>query len=280
MQIRFKATALIVLLSLTALSAIQSEDQRLLQKAKSMIFDKKYRDAIINLNEVIAKYPRSDAYSTAIFYKGKCLAEISDSNGALELYQKYLRIDKNGGFKEDAQIAVIDISYKLYSSEGKENLKNILQFLNSETDTVARYYAAFKLSYDKNKEIAKLGVPVLKEIILNEEDTDLRNRAKIAILRIDPSIMKDVVIGTKSDQKMVHFLIYNKERKTILVDMTVPVSLADLFINSLNENDINITDININGTKIKKTILEEIQKAKTGILTFETEDVIIKIQIN
>jgi tetratricopeptide (TPR) repeat protein len=245
-----------------------------------MIFDKKWRDALISLNEVISKYPRSDAYATAIFYKSKCLAETGDSSGALELYQKYLRIDKNGGFKEDAQIAVIDISYKLYSSGGKENLKNILQFLNSETDTIARYYAAFKLSYDKNKEIAKLGVPVLKEIILNEEDTDLRDRAKIALLRIDPSIMKDVEIAAKTGQKMIGFSVYSKTRKMTIINIAVPASLAELLIDSLNDKDFEIDDLKIDGVDAKKLILSKIKQAKTGILTFDTEDLIIKIQID
>jgi len=280
MQLRLKTTAFILLLTLTLMSASLSEDQILLQKSKSLIFDNKWQEAVISLDKVILKYPKSSSFTEALFYKGKCLEEIGDMIGALDLYQKCFKTDKNGGLKEDSQIAIIDISYKLYSSGGKENLKNILQFLNSETDTVARYYAAFKLSYAKNKEIAKLGIPVLKEIIMEEKDNDLKNRAKIAILRIDPSIMKDVEIETKSDQKMIRFSIYSKERKTMAIDMTVPLSLADLLVNSLDEKEFDISDININGTNIKKTILEKIQEAKTGILTFETEDVIIIIQIN
>lgn len=280
MYLKFKTTAFIVLLTITLMSASLSEDQKLLQNAKSMIFDQKWREALISLDEVISKYPRSNAYSTAIFYKSKCLAETGDSSGALELYQKYLKIDKNGGFKEDAQIAVVDLSYKLYSSGGKENLKNILQFLNSKTDTVARYYAAFKLSYDKNKEVARLGIPVLKEIILNEDDIDLRDRAKIAILRIDPSIMKDVEITEKNDQKMIRLSVYSKIKKMTVINIAVPASLAELLMDSLNSKDFEIDDLQINGVDAKKLILSKIQQAKTGILTFDTEDLIIKIQID
>jgi tetratricopeptide (TPR) repeat protein len=245
-----------------------------------LIFDNKYKEAIISLDEVISKYSNSSSFTAALFYKAKCLAETGDMIGALDLYQKYLKTDKNSGFKEDTQIAIIDISYKLYLSGSKESLKNILQLLNSEMDTVARYYAAFKLSYVKNKEIAKLGIPVLKEIILNEEDTDLRDRAKIAILRIDPSIMKDVEITEKNGQKMIKLSVYDKARKITIINIAVPASLAELLVDSLNDSDFEINDLKIDGVDAKKLILSKIQQAKTGILTFDTEDLIIKIQID
>jgi tetratricopeptide (TPR) repeat protein len=252
----------------------------LLQKSKSLIFDSKWQEAVILLDEVISKYPSSGSYAPALFYKGKCLEETGDPVGALNLYQLYLKTDKNGGFKEDVQIAVIDISYNLYSSGKKELLKNILQFLNSESETVAQYYAAFKLSYHKNKDIAKLGIPVLKEILLSEEDSDLKARAKIALMRIDPSIMKDVEIEQKSGQKMIQVSIYSKEKKLTILNIAVPLSLADLLLNSLDENELDTKDLKLNGADIRKEILDKIQKAQSGILTFETEDVIIKIQIN
>jgi tetratricopeptide (TPR) repeat protein len=280
MQTKLKTTALIILLALTVLSAGLSEDQRLLQKSKSLIFDSKWQEAVILLDEVISKYPSSGSYAPALFYKGKCLEETGDPVGALNLYQLYLKTDKNGGFKEDVQIAVIDISYNLYSSGKKELLKNILQFLNSESETVAQYYAAFKLSYHKNKDIAKLGIPVLKEILLSEEDSDLKARAKIALMRIDPSIMKDVEIEQKSGQKMIQVSIYSKEKKLTILNIAVPLSLADLLLNSLDENELDTKDLKLNGADIRKEILDKIQKAQSGILTFETEDVIIKIQIN
>jgi tetratricopeptide (TPR) repeat protein len=280
MRPRAKTTAFIVLLTLTLMSASPSEDHILLQKSKSLIFDSKWQEAVILLDEVILKYPRSGSYAPALFYKGKCLEETGNPVGALNLYQLYLKTDKNGGFKEDVQIAVIDISYNLYSSGKKELLKNILQFLYSELDTVAQYYAAFKLSYYKNKDIAKLGVPVLKEILLSEEDPDLKARAKIALMRIDPSIMKDIEIEQKSGQKMIQVSIYSKEKKLTILNIAVPLSLADLLLNSLDENELDIKDLKLNSADIRKEILDKIQKAQSGILTFETEDVIIKIQIN
>jgi tetratricopeptide (TPR) repeat protein len=280
MQPRAKTTAFIVLLTLALMSASPSEDQRLLQKSKSLIFDSKWQEAIVFLDEVISKYPRSGSYAPALFYKGKCLEETGDPIGALNLYQLYLKTDKNGGFKEDVQIAVIDISYDLYSSGKKEFLKNILQFLNSELETVAQYYAAFKLSYYKNKDIAKLGVPVLKEILLSEEDSDLKSRAKIALMRIDPSIMKDVEIEQKLGQKMIQLSIYSKEKKMTVLNIAVPLSLADLLLNSLDENALDIKDLKVNGADIRKEIIDKIQKAKSGILTFETEDVTIKVNID
>jgi tetratricopeptide (TPR) repeat protein len=279
MRIKLKTTAFITFLALTVLSAGLSEDQKLLQKSKTLIFDNKWREAVPVLDEVISKYPKSGSYTAALFYKGKCLEGTGDPVGALNLYQLYLKTDKNGGFKEDVQIAIIDISYSLYSSGNKEFLKNILQFLNSELDTVAQYYAAFKLSYDKNKDIAKMGIPVLKEILLSEEDSDLKARAKIALMRIDPLIMKDVEIEQKSGQKMIQVSIYSKEKKMTVLNIAVPISLADLLINSLDEKDFEQLNVNGNSIDIKKEILEKIQNSKSGIFTFENEDIIVKVNI-
>ena len=47
-------------------------------------------------------------------------------------------------------------------------------------ETTIRYYAAFKISRIKNKNISREAVPVLKEILESEEDPDLQDRAKIA----------------------------------------------------------------------------------------------------
>lgn len=280
MQITLKMMTIISLLTLTLMSAGISEDQKLLEKSKSLIFDNRWNEAIGTLDEVIEKHSKSSSFTAAVFYKAKCLQETGNVKGALDLYQKYIKTDKKGGFKEDAQIAVIDISFNLFTSGQKEPLKNIIQLLNSNTDLVAKYYAAFKLSYSKNKDISKLGLPVLKDIILNEEDPDLKNRAKIAILRIDPSSMKDVENKLLSKDLMVHFSIFNKETKQMLLNVSVPISLADLLVDSLDEKEFDIDDFHKDGKDIKKSILEKIHAAKTGILTFEIEDVIIKINIS
>lgn len=280
MQNRIRAAAFILLIAITMMSASLSDDQKLLQKSKSLIFDAKWKEAQTLIDEIIVKYPKSGSYPSALFYKAKCLESLGNPAEALEFYLKYLNDEKTPGFKEDAQIAVIDISYLLYSSGKNEYLKNIMNFLNSGADTVPRYYAAFKLSYIKNRDIAKRGIPILKEIILNESDSDLRDRAKIAILRIDPSILKKIEDESRSGQKMIRFTIFSKEEKKIQFNVEIPLSLADLLFESLDESGWNLEDIKMNKAELKKEIMEKIEKAKTGVVTVELEDVIIKIDIH
>jgi len=91
------------------------EDQKLLQEAKLLVFDKNWPEAEKKLASLINDYPGSEYYAQALFYLGKCQAEQSGKEKeALNSFQAFLkRPDQPQGLVEEAEIAIIDLAFKL-----------------------------------------------------------------------------------------------------------------------------------------------------------------------
>jgi hypothetical protein len=211
-----------------------------------------------------------------IFYKGKCLEEKGDNLKALETYQSYLKIGKKDSLLEEAQVSIIDISFNLFEAGNNSYLNNLLYFLNSKTDKILKYYAAFKLSYSKNKRVAVSAVPTLKEIMQNERDAELKDRAKIAILRIDPDLLKSSELYPGSNDLILKIQVTDKLKGKIISDITVPFFLADLVINSLPESE---KQEFLSKVGDWQNLVEKIKKSKKEIITIKDEDLIIKMWV-
>ncbi|MCI0471626.1 MAG: hypothetical protein L0Y73_08215, partial [Candidatus Aminicenantes bacterium] len=70
---------------LPALTAAQS-DRDIFDRAKMDLFDKKWNEALKGLDKLISDFPKSNFYSLAHFYKGKCLEELQKPKEALKSY--------------------------------------------------------------------------------------------------------------------------------------------------------------------------------------------------
>jgi hypothetical protein len=168
-------------------------DERLFEEAKVLIFDKEWKEGQEKLEELLDKYPDSPWYSQAVFYRAKCLEERKGKElDALKAYKDYIRRrDRRKSLTEDSELSIIDLAFELYKDRKRTYLDEIEKRLSS-SNRVVRYFAAIKLSQVKEKKVASRAVPVLKEIIKKEKDDELRDRAKIALLRVDPGVLKDL----------------------------------------------------------------------------------------
>jgi len=178
---------------LPAYASVQS-DKQLLQDAKLLLFDKKWNAAQEKLEQLLEDFPDSELYSQALFYKGKCLLEQPGKEvQAVAVYKDYLGLnDKNRNLIQDSEWAIIELAFRLYEDGKKSYLQEIEKRLRSR-DRSVRYFAALKLSYAADRKIAGKSLSVLEEILAEEEDDDeLSNRAKLAILRIDPDAFENL----------------------------------------------------------------------------------------
>jgi tetratricopeptide (TPR) repeat protein len=209
-------------------------DQNAFEKAKVLIFDKQWVDALVQLDEVIGKYADSRYYAAALFYRGKCQEEMGAKKQALESYKKFVKTSASSNLAEEARISIIDLAAIIYQSGDKIYLQQILDLLNNENKVVS-YYAAFKLSYLPDRKIAARALPVLQTILDKEKDEELRDRAKIAVMRIDPARLKAM---DRQDQgradKMLKIRIFDKKKPEEKLSMSIPLALADLALKSLN----------------------------------------------
>jgi len=260
------------------MSAQTSPDKRLFQEAKILIFDKKWEQAQEKLEELLEDYPASLWYSQAFFYWGRTLEEQKGKEKeALEAFKKYiLRKDSSEILIQEAETSIINLSFSLYEKGRKSYLKEIKTRLY-RPNRVIKYYAAIKLSYLKDKKEARDAIPVLKEILDKEKDEEIKDKAKIAILRIDPDTFKDFE-EERYERKimMLKIRVTNKWTKEITFHLNIPWALADLAL--VNIPDEAKRQLRQEGYDLDRIIKELIEGQR--VIEIETKDSILKIWID
>jgi tetratricopeptide (TPR) repeat protein len=227
------SVVLVIVLMPAALPAQLEKD--LFEKAKIMLFDRNWEQAAATLERFILEYPNSRNYPMALFYLGKCFEEREDLHKALAAYHDFLKVSRNPDLRDEAAVAVIDLGFKLYQNGDDTQLNEIISQLKSK-DRTLRYYAAFKLSYAKDKKVAGRAIPVLKALIAEENEEELVDRAKIALMRIEPELLKDIENGRVREATLMHFEVYDKKSKKITFSLTIPFVFGRLALESIPGN--------------------------------------------
>lgn len=269
---------LCVSLVLRAYAKVDS-DEKLFQDAKILIFDKEWKDAQGKLEELIEDYPESPWYSQAIFYLGKCLQEQPGKEvKALGIYNDYIQLDKrNDQLVEESETSIIELAFRLYERGEKSYLSEIEKRLSSP-NKVVKYWAAIKLSYAKDKKVARMGLPVLLEILDVERDDELKDRAKIAVLRVDPDALKDFEEEKYERRaKMLHIRVYEAGNKKLKLSLDIPWALADLALAAIPDEEKQ--SMREEGYDLDK-IIQDLARVKGNIIEIKSEDSVIKIWID
>jgi len=205
-------------------------------KARILLFEKKWEQSLEIWNRILDEYPKSKYFQVALFYKSKCLEELKSFKVAIDSYSKYLKISKNINLKEEATVAMIDLYFKLYHKGEKKYLNKIVDFLDSKQRTV-QYFAAFKLSYSKDKMMASKAVPILKRMISIENDEELKDRAKIALMRINPEYLRKSSKRKSIGARTLHIQVYNNRLGKETFSLAIPFMLAKLALDSIPEEE-------------------------------------------
>lgn len=252
-------------------------DKSIFNKAKLLVFDEEWGSALKLFNDIEEKYPNSEYLSMSYFYQGKCNEELENKEEAIRNFEMFLINSDNNSLSEEAEISIINNSFKLYEKGNDKYLKKITGRLSSFNRSV-RYYSAFTLSYAKDKNVAKVSIPVLKKILFDEEDKDLIERAKLAILRISPDELTQIKKNkTKLGKsiKMLKIRVIDKKANKVKVTVNIPFSLAELAIKSLPDSEKTLlADKGYDMDTILRTLAEVGE-----IIRIEEEDELIKIWI-
>ncbi len=271
-----KKVAVLLIISLLFISGIP-EDKSLFMKGKILLFDEKWKDALNIFDKLEQKYSNSKYLTMSYFYKGKCLEELKSEKDAIKNFEKFLVFSDNDSLSEEAEISIINNAFKLYEKGNREFLKKITGRLSSFNKSI-RYYAAFSLSYAKDKNISKKALPVLKKILFDEEDKELIERAKLAILRISPKDLEKIQtarVKSGKSTRMLRIRIIDKQNNKSKVTINIPFSLAELAIKSLPDDEKKA--LIENGYDLD-TIIKTLVDAGE-IIRIDDEDELIKIWI-
>lgn len=264
-------TALLISCFPIGLSGEES-DKDIFDKARLALLDERYDRALNQLDRLIEKFPGSSYYPQVLYYKGQCYIKKKMPQKALENFEECLVVSQNKFLKEEAEISIIQMNFTLYEKTGtKKHSQKIVRYLKSKNDVV-RYYAAFILSKVKDKAIASKAVPILKRIIALESDRELVDRAKLALLRIDPGYLQPP--KSKKPAGLV-FQAINKKTKIETFLLKIPFALASLAMDSLPEDaKEKLKEKGYDLEEIINTIVE-----KGEILKIESDSSIFKIWI-
>lgn len=227
-------------------AAVPAKDQEIFNQAKILMFEQKYEEARQVFQRMIRDFPQSGLLPQAYFHTAFCLRLQKKSEEAILAYDQFLqKYPKEPFLAAEAEKAVVELAASLVE-QGKPAYRSRLVTALSDPAKEVRYFAAIRSSSLKDRQLNTLCVPILKEIVAKEKESEVVTSASIALLRIDPAALVQPEttkqVRRKPNQreeasvKMLHLQIYDSgESKAPTVELNFPLSLAQLAIAALDE---------------------------------------------
>lgn len=278
---------LIVLLACSSGSGIAQTagEQTLFNDGKILIFDRKWQEARGAFERVIQEYPRSTLVPQAYYYIARCFQFQGRQEEALKAYETFLQKFPNEPFlPAEARNAVVELAASLFE-KGNRSYRNRLESSLRDSNKDVRYFTAIRCSRIGDPVLSSMATPVLREIIAKEAGEDLENRARIALLRINPAALSAKAEAEpepkkkngKSDSRMFHLVVYRQGMSKPAIELNIPVSLAQLAVNALDEPAKR--EMRKKGFDVDN-VWEDLKRlGPTNILTFRDEENTVKIWI-
>ncbi len=246
-RLRKTTTAAIALILLIlACRPLLAGEQELLNQGKILMFDKKWEEARAVFQKFAADYPRSGLVPQAYFFMARCQQAQGKDEDALRAYEVFLQKFPNEPFlPAEARNAVVELAAGLME-KGNPAYRNRLVEALSDPKKEVRYFAALRCSRLNDKSISLKAVPVLREMAQNEKQRDIADRARIALLRLNPKYLSKPEISHEpktleksappGSTRMFHLRVYKDGATQPTVELNIPVSLAQLAIAALDES--------------------------------------------
>ena len=208
--------------------------QDTLREAKALFFDRDYassRDAWNRIRE--AQGPESDV---ALYWIGRCSESLDQPRRALREYGEFLeQKPRDGALAEEALTRRIALAAHLFEEGETERLQIVRRGLSDSSPRV-RYFAAFEMAA-LGPEVGRDAVPVLKEILRDEEDPDIVDRAQLALLRVDRAALEESSGGSRRARagrpRWIKIRIFASGASEPEVSLNLPLALAELLFDSL-----------------------------------------------
>jgi len=204
-----------------------------LRNAKTFFFDREY-DQARHAWQAVHDAGEGRQSTSALYWIARCSEKLGENERALDEYGAYLDSrPSDRTLREEARTSRVALAAKLYKSGETRHLAVLFQALEDGSRTV-RYFAALQLA-SLGPAAGRPAVGVLKEILKNETDEDLVERAKLGLLRLDPSALAEASPNRSRSGTAgwIRVRIWEKGSATPKLSLNLPVFLADMVFNSL-----------------------------------------------
>ena len=216
-----------------------SAEERL-RTAKALVLDNRYAEARDAFQELVRG--RGETADSAAYWIARCSEGLREDERALREYDAFLaRRPADRTKVEEAGTSRVALSVRLAKAGQRQHLE-VARAALGETNRTVRYFAALQLA-SLGPEKGKPAVRVLQEILANEKDDDLVERAKLALLRVDRSALPAAAPAAAKhphgrEAVWVRIRIYEKGESKPRVAINLPVALADLVFKALPDEAI------------------------------------------
>jgi hypothetical protein len=241
--------ALLMALSLlgsAAAARAQTEAERMRTAAKALFFDRKYAEARQAWEAVRVSSRGVDAEAPT-YWVARSSENLGETERALREYDAFLALrPKDRTLVEEARTSRVGLAARLYKAGNKAHVPVLKDALTDGSKTV-RYYAALQMS-GLGPEMGRLAVPVLREILAQEKDPDLVDRAKLGLMRADPSALgrpatpapRAAAAAPRApaggEARVVRIRITEKGAAKPKVSINLPLALAEMLFKSLPDD--------------------------------------------
>jgi hypothetical protein len=234
----------LVLAAVGLAGSARAADPELARKAKALFFDRQYAEARDAWQAVLQRSPRGPEADQAAFWIARASESLGEGERAFREYGAFLaRRPADKALADEARTNRVGLAAQLYKAGQRQHLDVLVAGLDDPSRTV-RYYAALQLA-NLGPDAGKRALPMLCGIVKDERDEDLVDRAKLAILKLDPqssclrssSVRAEARPGPeRAEGRMLRVRIFEKGLARPKVTVNLPMALADLLFKALPED--------------------------------------------
>jgi hypothetical protein len=236
-----RVIAVLLLAAAGPAAATRAADPELARKAKALFFDRQYAQAR-DAWQAVLQASRGPEADQAAFWIARASESLGEADRAFREYGAFLaRRPTDRALVDEARTNRVGLAAQLYKAGQRQHLDVLTAGLDDPSRTV-RYYAALQLA-SLGPQVGKRALPILCRIVAEEKDEDLVDRARLAMLKLDPqssclqsSVKAEGRAGaTRADGRMLRVRVYEKGVSRAKVTINLPMALADLLFKSLPE---------------------------------------------
>jgi tetratricopeptide (TPR) repeat protein len=263
-------------------TAQPGKDQALLNDGKVFIFDRKWDQAHATFQRLVQLYPESQLVPQAYYYSARCGQFQGRQEEALRAYEQFLQLFPNEPFlRAEARNAVVELAASLLEKGNFAYRDRLISSLG-DPDKELRYFAAIRCSQVKDRAITSMAVPVLKEIVGKGTSQELVDRARIALLRLEPAALPPPAAESKKraargDDRLFHLVVHRRGSAQPLIELNIPVSLAQMAVSALDESAKR--EMRRKGIDVDNIWGDLKRLGPTNILTFRDGENLVKLWI-
>lgn len=224
--------------------ALAEADPATLARAKALYFDRDYAAAREAWQAVRAGGGR-DA-EAARYWIARCSEGLKENARALGEYDAFLAArPSDRTLVEEAKTSRVALAVRMAKAGDAGRVAAARDALQDPSRTV-RYFAALQLA-SLGPDAGRPAVPVLLEIVDREQDDDLVERAKLALMRVDRDALarapgakpvREAPPRAGRDASWVRVRIFEKGSEKPKLAINLPVALAELVFKSLPEDAV------------------------------------------